>query len=124
MKKFLLYVDYYADSKDELFDSGYDYSVIECGDFETAIETAEKWWNLLQAAGKKIYLMRIFKKCGASVMESGHHSTPYTAVLCKRSAGWHKNTEFNAEGRHSVNLCWYGRYKENGWWIENTTYRT
>ena len=123
--KFIFYVDYCADINNPYFDSGYEYEVRECDSLEEAIEIADDWYNVMTNDGRSIYLMRILKKAGAATMKNRYHSEPFTATLCKRSAGWHRNTADNAEGPHTVNLCWYGKFKGvRDWWIENTTYNT
>lgn len=97
MKKFVIYIDYKADYKA----GGYEYTAIDAENIEGAMEVADGMWN------ENIYLMRIMKQEGKTQRlvkgRNGFSVTKFTAVLARRSFGWHLNNKANSEGEHSVN---------------------
>lgn len=105
--KFIVYIDYQTSYKP----MGYDYKAIEAKTIEEAIETADKMWN-----PDTCYLMRIMKKSGKVEKNYGYNSEEYTAILCKRSTNWHRNTTENGENEHKAKKFWMPKYKDETWY--------
>ena len=125
--KYLLYLDYTVEGKERLKRfNGYDYFPLNGKTLEEAIEEADEKWNELNNwmdNTRNIYLMRIMAKSGNIVTPhlAGYKYEPYTAILCKRSCGWHRNIKQNSEEKHVVNKCWETRNKDSVWYELDTS---
>ena len=94
MKRFVIYRDFKANEGPAC---GYTYETIEAADILEAIEIADRMFS------ERLYLMRIMSKTGKIEKDAcGWNKETYEAVLCRRSYGWHKNTEKNSEIKHLV----------------------
>ncbi len=87
--KYALYIDYKVNSS-----KAYEYRTMNAKTLEEAIEEAD---NINY---DNIYLMRIMKQIGKSVKVNDWREMLFEAIMCKRSNGWHRNTEINCENRH------------------------
>lgn len=93
---FVLYFDYMTEAT-----KSYEYLEMDAKDLEEAIEEADR---LYYDNDQPIYLTRIMKKDGKPYKVDGIRVQNYTAMLCKRSRGWHKNNDVNCENEHTVAL--------------------
>lgn len=107
--KFIIYSDYRADYKP----MSVDYTEINAKTLEEAITVADQMWD-----AKKHYLMRIMKKTGKVITpyKAGYKFEEYTAILTRRSHGWHINNEENCEQEHKVNKNWLTANKNEVWY--------
>jgi len=101
--KYIIYIDYKADytangGKDSEFIKAEAKTLLD------AIAEADALYN------GNVYLIRIMEKDGKASRANGCTAQLYRAILCKRSAGWHRNTEEYSEGTH---LAYHTRGK--GW---------
>ena len=101
--KYIIYIDYKADytangGKDSEFIKA------EAKNLLDAIAEADALYN------ENVYLIRIMEKDGKAAKENGCTAQLYKAILCKRSAGWHRNTESESE---QIHLAYHTRGK--GW---------
>ena len=89
--KYTLSIDYKAATN-----KGLEYITMESKNELEAIAEADSKWN------EEIYMMRIMKKDGNVERKNGWKITKYTAILARRSHGWHLNNNENSEASHSV----------------------
>lgn len=101
MTNFAIYFDYMTEAK-----KSYEYIDMQAKDLEEAIEEADL---MIAKNDQPIYLTRIMKKTGKTVRKDGVASSDYTAILCKRSHGWHRNIEKNGENEH-IATRWETKY--------------
>ena len=102
--KYVLYIDYKADYTAQ-GNKSEEYITMEAKDLLEAIEEADKKFDK-----ETMYLVRIMEKTGdVKKMDSGWKSQRYTAILCNRFNGWHRNTEEYSEGKHQVDRSYTKR---------------
>ena len=89
--KYTLSIDYKAATN-----KGLEYITMEAKNELEAMAEADSKWN------DEIYMMQIMKQDGKMDRTNGWKVTKYTAVLARRSHGWHLNNSENAEAPHSV----------------------
>lgn len=90
---YVLYIDYKAGTGEP----GYLYVSLKAKTLLEAIAEADKWSRI------DIYLMRIMEKDGRSEIDQlAWRKQIYTAILCRRSSGWHLNTTEYSEQTHKV----------------------
>lgn len=110
MVKYILYIDFMS-GVDPV---GYKYIPLESDNLISAIDEADKVFD-----GGRHYLIRILEKSGKVTVVDGCRVVPFTAVLCRRSYGWHGNTADNYEDTHTIDY----HYNRDGiWWTENTLF--
>lgn len=90
--KYLIYIDYMSGAK-----KSYEYKVMNAKSLENAINEADE---IIKASNDPIYLTRIMKKIGKVERIDNYKAETYEAILCRRSNGWHRNTENNCENKH------------------------
>ena len=108
--KYTLYIDYKASVASWKDTNSYKYISMDAKNLEEAIAEADSLWN------DSIYLMRIMKKEGKIGRADGAKFETYKAILCRRSYGWHRNTEENSESIHVVNKYWLVDNKAITWY--------
>lgn len=89
--KFVLCIDYKAATN-----KGLEYMVMDAKNELEAIAEADSKWN------DEIYMMQIMKQDGKVDRTNDWRVTKYTAILARRSHGWHLNNKENSEADHSV----------------------
>lgn len=93
MKKFVICTDYKAQKG-----KGLEYTMIEAEDAIEAMSIADSRWT------DDIYMMQIMKQDGKTVRQvkgrNGFSTTDFTAVLARRSFGWHNNDAEHSEAPH------------------------
>lgn len=102
--KYLLYIDYNYGQKDEHnrpLDTKY--CDLKNGNIVDALDSAEKILLREIAANREIYLARILRKTGnLEAVGDATKCETYSAILCKRKLGWHKNNDENHEMEHNI----------------------
>lgn len=106
--KYILYTDYMSEAK-----KSYEYLPMTAKNLEEAIEEADR---AITENEEPIYLTRIMKKAGKVTKEENYKREDFEAVLCRRSSGWHRNTEENCENTHRAKRCYTKDYE----WYECT----
>ena len=107
--KYTLYIDYKATVKPFAFE----YITMDATNELDAIAEADARWS------EDVYLMQIMQKDGNVERREGCRVTTYTAVLARRSYGWHMNDKANSEGPHDVRH-WIPKNPKYAW-FENCT---
>lgn len=99
MEKFIAYIDYKAGYKADC-GKDFEYVPLNAKSLIEAIAEVDTMWN------DKIYLIRIMQKDGKIEKVEDYKTERYKAILCRRSYGWHQNTEEYSESEHVVKKCY------------------
>lgn len=99
MTKYIIYIDYKADYT---ANGGKDYEYIkaEAKNLLDAIAEADALYN------ENVYLIRVMESVTKPTKVGDYRAQTYHAVLAKRSAGWHRNTEEYSENVHMAMRTW------------------
>ena len=99
MKKYIIYIDYKANYT---ANGGKDYEYInaKAKNLLDVIAEADALYN------ENVYLIRIMESVTKPSKSGEYRSQTFHAVLARRCAGWHRNSEEFFENGHMVMRTW------------------